>query len=131
MKMNESTIWIGEEDLVRDPDFIAANNSEINPVSLESILDDEKSGMVESNRRDFLKLLGFGIGAATLASCEIPVKKAIPYVIKPDTIVPGIANYYASTFVNGGDYCSILVKTREGRPIKIEGNALSSITKGV
>jgi len=130
MKMNESTIWIGEEDLVRDPDFIAANNSEINPVSLESILDDEKSGMVESNRRDFLKLLGFGIGAATLASCEIPVKKAIPYVIKPDTIVPGIANYYASTFVNGGDYCSILVKTREGRPIKIEGNALSSITKG-
>lgn len=38
MKMNESTIWIGEEDLVRDPDFIAANNSEINPVSLESIL---------------------------------------------------------------------------------------------
>lgn len=130
MKMNESTIWIGEEDLVRNPDFIAANNSELNPVSLESILEDEKSGMVESNRRDFLKLLGFGIGAATLASCEIPVKKAIPYVIKPDTIVPGIANYYASSYVNGGDYCSILVKTREGRPIKIEGNALSSITKG-
>ncbi|MBK7638350.1 MAG: hypothetical protein IPJ13_31825 [Saprospiraceae bacterium] len=75
--------------------------------------------------------MGFGLGAATVAAgCDIPVKRAIPYVVKPDTIVPGIANYYASTFVNGGDYCPVLVKTREGRPIKIEGNDLSSITGG-
>jgi hypothetical protein len=81
-------------------------------------------------RRDFLKLLGFGLGAATVAaSCEIPVKKAIPYVTKPDEIVPGVANYFASSFVNGGDYCAVLVKTREGRPIKIEGNSLSSVTE--
>jgi anaerobic selenocysteine-containing dehydrogenase len=64
------------------------------------------------------------------ASCEIPVKKAIPYVTKPDEIVPGVANYFASSFVNGGDYCAILVKTREGRPIKIEGNTGSSVTNG-
>ncbi len=130
MKQSETTIWIGENDLTRDPEFLANVESELNPVAVESIFSDERAGILETNRRDFLKVLGFGIGAATLASCEIPVKKAIPYVIKPDTIVPGIANYYASTFVNGGDYCSILVKTREGRPIKLEGNASSSITKG-
>ncbi|MGB4970861.1 MAG: 4Fe-4S dicluster domain-containing protein [Saprospiraceae bacterium] len=130
MKLNESTIWIDEKDLVQDPEFISKSESELNPVALESIISDERAGLFETNRRDFLKVLGFGISAATLASCEIPVKKAIPYVIKPDTIIPGIANYYASSFVNGGDYCPILVKTREGRPIKIEGNASSSISKG-
>jgi len=82
-------------------------------------------------RRDFLKFLGFSTLAATLvASCEMPVRKAIPYAIKPEDIVPGVPNYYASTFADGGDYCAIVIKTRDGRPIKIEGNELSSITKG-
>ena len=82
--------------------------------SIENI--DQTDGKWETNRRDFLKLLGFGLGAATLAaSCEIPVKKAIPYVTKPDEIVPGVANYFASSFVNGGDYCAVLVKTQIGR----------------
>ncbi len=82
-------------------------------------------------RRDFLKFLGFSTVAATLAaSCEMPVRRAIPYAIKPEEIVPGVPNYYASTFVDGGDYCSVVIKTRDGRPIKVEGNDLSSITQG-
>jgi len=84
-----------------------------------------------AGRRDFLKMLGFSITAATLAaSCEAPVRKAIPYVIKPEDVTPGIATWYASTFMNGSDWCPILVKTRDGRPIKIEGNRFSSITQG-
>ncbi|MBK8955521.1 MAG: 4Fe-4S dicluster domain-containing protein [Saprospiraceae bacterium] len=130
MKHNESNIWVGEKDLLRDESFISEIQSEISMEASTSVVEDDRMGALEANRRDFLKMLGFGIGAATLASCEIPVKKAIPYVIKPDTIVPGIANYYASSFVNGGDYCSVLIKTREGRPIKIEGNASSGITRG-
>ena len=82
------------------------------------------------SRRDFLKMMGFGISAATLAACEAPVRKAIPYLNKPVEIDPGVANYYASTYVNGGDYCSVLVKTREGRPIKVDGNIESAITQG-
>ncbi|MBL7718526.1 MAG: TAT-variant-translocated molybdopterin oxidoreductase [Flavipsychrobacter sp.] len=82
-------------------------------------------------RRDFLKFLGFSTAAATLAaSCEMPVRKVIPYAIKPEDIVPGVPNYYASTFADGGDYAPIVVKTRDGRPIKIEGNELSTITGG-
>ncbi len=75
-----------------------------------------------TSRRDFLKYVGFSTAAASIAACEGPVRKSIPYVMKPDSIVPGIANYYATTIANGFDFASILVKTREGRPIKIERN---------
>ena len=70
----------------------------------------------------FLKFLGFSTAAATLAACETPVNKVIPYVIKPEEITPGVANYYATTMYDGHDYASVLVKTREGRPIKIVPN---------
>lgn len=88
---------------------------------------EEKSGF---SRRDFLKVMGFSVGAVTLAACETPVNKTIPYLFKPEEITPGIANWYASTYFDGHDYCAVLVKTREGRPIKIEGNKLSKITHG-
>src|SRR5205823_2867464 len=90
-------------------------------------------GLLEAKapRRDFLKLMGFSTAAAALAaSCEMPVRKAIPFVNKPEDIIPGVANYYATTFVQEGEAVSILAKVRDGRPIKIEGNELSSLTKG-
>lgn len=97
--------------------------------SIDGMSDEEVKG--NTSRRDFLKMFGFSIGFATIAtSCETPVRKAIPYLIQPEEITPGIANHYASTFYDGHDYCSILIKTREGRPIKIEGNELSPISKG-
>lgn len=85
----------------------------------------------KSPRRDFLKYLGFSTAAATLAaSCEMPVRKAIPYVNKPENVIPGVAKYYATTFVQDGEVLPILAKVRDGRPIKIEGNDLCSYTKG-
>jgi len=97
---------------------------------IETMLDEIKIDP-KSSRRDFLKFSGFSLAAATLAaSCEAPINRSIPFLIKPEEVVSGIANFYASSFIDGSDYCSILVKTREGRPIKIEGNELSTITKG-
>ncbi len=74
------------------------------------------------NRRDFLKYAGFSTAAAALVGCEGPVIKSVPYVVQPDRIIPGIANYYATTIADGFDFSSIIVKTREGRPIFIKGN---------
>mgnify|MGYP006052378093 CR=1 FL=1 len=52
--------------------------------------------------------------------------KSVPYVIQPERIRPGIANFYATSMFNGYDCANILVKTREGRPIKIENNKLAN-----
>ena len=88
----------------------------------EFLGDKENLSASTTNRRDFLKYVGFSTAAASLAACEGPVRKSIPYVIKPEQIIPGIANYYATTIANGYDFASILIKTREGRPIKVENN---------
>ena len=94
-------------------------------------LNDKGLGDAKTSRRDFLKYLGFSTAAATLAaSCDLPVRKAVPYLNKPDNLIPGVSNYYASTYVNEGDIIPVIVKQRDGRPIKLEGNENSSITKG-
>jgi len=131
MKNQQNDIWVGVQDKNNNPDLLESINQEFTELPIIDSLSDEKSLDASSNRRDFLKYLGFGLGAATIAAgCETPIRRAIPYVVKPDEIVPGVATYYASTFVKGGDFLPILVKTREGRPIKIEGNSMSSITRG-
>jgi len=92
---------------------------------------DSKVVDMPSSRRDFLKLFGFSVAtAAVVSSCEKPVQKAIPYLIKPEEVTPGKASYYASTFFDGTEYGSILVKVRDGRPIKIEGNQQSPVSRG-
>jgi molybdopterin-containing oxidoreductase family iron-sulfur binding subunit len=84
---------------------------------------DNKTVDQPASRRDFLKLWGFSIGAAALAaSCKRPVQKAIPFLIRPEEVTPGMAKYFASTYFDGEEYASILVKTRDGRPIKLEPN---------
>ena len=124
--------WKGIEELQETPEFVKNKHNEF----AEELPVDKKPGSLDgladasSNRRDFLKFLGFSVTAASLASCEAPVNKAIPYLNKPEEVTPGVANYYASTFWDGHDFASLLVKTREGRPIKVDGNDLCPITRG-
>ncbi|MEP7277554.1 MAG: TAT-variant-translocated molybdopterin oxidoreductase [Bacteroidota bacterium] len=91
----------------------------------------EELGDATTPRRDFLKYVGFSTAAAAIAAgCEVPFKKVIPYVNKPADMIPGVSDYYATTYVSGSDVVPIVAKVRDGRPIKLEGNELSSITKG-
>ena len=119
--------WKGLEELQNTKDFAEKSKNEFaEPLPMEEVLNEAGLSTV-APRRDFLKALGFGLGAVTLAACQkVPVHKSIPYLVKPEEIVPGIPNYYTSTF-NGH---SVLVKTREGRPIKIEGNPDCVLSKG-
>lgn len=119
--------WKGIEELQKTTEFVEKNRHEFaEPIPIEEVLNEAGLSTV-TPRRDFLKALGFGLGAVTLAACQkAPVQTSIPYLIKPEEVVPGIPNYYTSTY-NGH---SILVKTREGRPIKVEGNPNCVIGKG-
>ncbi|NSL89181.1 TAT-variant-translocated molybdopterin oxidoreductase [Chitinophaga sp. Mgbs1] len=126
--MEQKKYWKGLEEL-HNTDA----HQEIVKNEFREELPFESEGLLNATtpRRDFLKYLGFTTAAATIAaSCETPVQKAIPYVNKPEEITPGVANYYASSYILDGEYVPVVVKTREGRPIKMEGNTLSSITGG-
>lgn len=127
--MNQKRYWKSLEELSDEAGYKKALHKEFR----EELPFGESESFLDNStpRRDFLKYLGFSLTAATIASgCEIKVRKAIPYLNKPEDITPGVADYYASTYALDGDYCAILVKTRDGRPIKLEGNKLSSVTKG-
>lgn len=81
-------------------------------------------------RRDFLKLMGFSLAAVSAACSRMPVKKVVPYLTKPEEIVPGKSYWYASTCAGCSAGCGALVKTRDGRPIKMEGNPESPMSQG-
>lgn len=124
--------WRGLPDLHNSPEFQEKHKNEFaDPLPVDEFLSsDEAKENNGTSRRDFLKVMGFSTAAVALAACETPVNRSIPYLVKPEEVTPGVANFYASTFYDGHDYASILVKTREGRPIKIEGNDLSKVSHG-
>lgn len=89
---------------------------------------DKKGGI---KRRDFLKIIGVAGGtAAVTGACSDPVEQIIPYVIPPEGIIPGVPNWYASTCRECPAGCGILVKNREGRAIKVEGNPKNPVSAG-
>ena len=122
--------WKGLAELSNDPSIEKLKQNEFpEEIPVDEFLgDDENLSNSGTSRRDFLKFLGFSTAAATLAACETPIIKSIPYVVKPEEIIPGVANWYASSFYDGNDFASVLVKTREGRPIFIKPNTLSPFT---
>lgn len=83
------------------------------------------------DRRDFLKLSGFTFAGALLGGCQAPkVDKAIPFLVKPEEITPGLSTFYATTCGGCNASCGIITKNRDGRPIKIEGNPSHPISQG-
>jgi MoCo/4Fe-4S cofactor protein with predicted Tat translocation signal len=129
--MSDKKYWQSFSDRNQSEAFLQSSQNEFQEdLPLEGL---DGKGLLDakSPRRDFLKYLGFSTAAAALAaSCETPIRKVIPYVNKPEEIIPGVANYYATTYVSGGDAIPVVAKVRDGRPIKLEGNELSSFTQG-
>ena len=133
--MSNKKYWSSLDELNETPQYKeqASKEFNFNIDATEAEVETENNG--GTNRRDFLKAMGFSVSVAALASaCKIPTHKAIPYTF--DTrksvpeVTPGVATYFATTFSEDGDFVNVLVKTREGRPIKIEGNNESPFTLG-
>jgi MoCo/4Fe-4S cofactor protein with predicted Tat translocation signal len=119
--------WKSVEELNENSSIVETlrNNEFVEAIPTNEFLGDDASlSSSSTTRRDFLKYVGFSTAAATLAACEGPVHKSIPYVVQPEQIIPGVADYYATTMFDGFDFANLLVKTREGRPIKIENNKM-------
>lgn len=117
----EKKYWKSEIELKPNSAIDQLRNNEFTeklPVD-ENIFTNDSINNAQTDRRDFLKYLGFSTTAAVLASCEGPVHKSVPYVVQPDRIIPGIANYYATTLYDGYDFANVLVKLEKVDLLKL------------
>ena len=82
-------------------------------------------------RRTFLKVLGSAMPAAAVAACApVPPERIIPYVVPPEDVVPGVATWYATVCGECPAGCGMIVRTREGRAVKVEGNPDHPVNRG-
>jgi MoCo/4Fe-4S cofactor protein with predicted Tat translocation signal len=109
--------WLSLEQWRQDPEFAVLAEKEFRSSPLQS--EEGKSGTA---RRDFLKLMGASLALTSFGCVRRPAQKIIPYAKKPADIIHGLPNFYASSFVDGQEVLGLLVATRDGRPIKIDGN---------
>jgi len=112
------------EELSADPIAVAAG-------SVEFGVPGQGDGS-DVGRRDFMKLVGttFAAASVTAGCARRPVEKVIPYVYKPEEITPGASTWYATVCGACPAGCGLLVKSRDGRPIKIEGNPQHPLNQG-
>ena len=116
--------WKSVEEL-KDSSIVEtlSKNEFVEEIPTDQFLGDKETlENTSTSRRDFLKYVGFTTAAASLAACEGPVRKSIPYVVRPNDIIAGVADWYATSMADGYDFANVLVKTREGRPIQIMPN---------
>lgn len=135
--MGENTkppaMWSTLDEYEGDPDVLARKGGgdwNTKPKGFADRLENLSVPEWNLRRRDFLKLSGFAAVLAAVGCGERPAQKILPYVTAPEEITPGVANYYASTCKGCEAGCGLLVKTREARPIKLEGNPEHPLNKG-
>jgi Fe-S-cluster-containing dehydrogenase component/anaerobic selenocysteine-containing dehydrogenase len=89
-----------------------------------------KSPVAGVSRRTFLEVLGYSTAALTLSGCRAPQQKIIPYLKQPVEFTPGVSSWFASVCGGCSAACGALVKVRDGRPIKLEGNPDHPLSSG-
>ena len=118
----DRTYWKSLDDLNNTPEFKQALQTEF----MSSPLREESANEGDNDkwaRREFLKLMGASLALTTAAGCiRRPVQKIVPYVKQPEEVIPGVSNWYTSTYFDGQEGLGLLVKSREGRPVHIQGN---------
>lgn len=122
------SVWKSIKEYQNDPEILKDKLNEFK----EGVTDEfDSQNLTTLSRRKFLAVLAASTAYATTSCTDYRDKgEIIPYVNRPEEILPGKPNFYASTIEDEGHSYGILVKTREGRPIKIEGNPDDPINKG-
>jgi molybdopterin-containing oxidoreductase family iron-sulfur binding subunit len=123
--VRDTKFWETIEEKQNDPEFQKLVETEFKSSPLRE--SDSEDGWA---RREFLKLMGASLAMATASCVRRPVQKIVPYNKMPEEITLGTANYYSSAYFEGSDALGLLIKTREGRPIKIESNPSHPFSKG-
>jgi molybdopterin-containing oxidoreductase family iron-sulfur binding subunit len=116
--------WLSLEQWGSDPEFQKLAEQEFLSSPLKE--DGKEGGWA---RREFLKLMGASLALGSAGCLRRPVQKIVPYLKQPEELTLGKANYYTSSWFDGTEAFGMLVKTREGRPIKVEGNPLHPLNK--
>src|SRR2546423_848958 len=122
----EKRYWTNLQEYNNDPVFAEKATKEFQ----SSPLQEEETDEGGFSRREFMKLMAASTALASSACFQRPMHKILPYVNQPEEVTFGVPNYYASTCGECSSGCGTLVKTREGRPIKIEGNPDHPLNKG-
>src|SRR5699024_5503613 len=133
MSSNNKKYWSGFADLEGNESINKVLQQREFPEEIptdEFLGDKETLSKSKTSRRDFLKYVGFSTAAASLAACEGPVTKTVPYVVQPNRIKVGVPNFYATTIADGFDFSRLLVKTRESRPIRVDKNYMGGSKTG-
>lgn len=102
---------------------------ETNNEDFENMPPEMKAEMkeVSQSRRDFMKVTGMAAMGAVIAGCTAEDRHVKPLLNRPEGITPGVAYNYASTCQGCSANCGTLMKVRDGRPIKLEGNPANPV----
>ncbi len=119
-----STYWRSLDELSEKVSPSANASAEVKKVA------DAEFTQGSLERRDFLKLMGASVALATTSCIRRPVQKIIPYNKQPEEITFAVPNFYTSTYLDGIEPLGLLVKTREGRPLKVDGNPEHPMNQG-
>lgn len=121
--------WLSLEHWNNDPEFLKLAESEFQSSPLREDMEDENKDGGWA-RREFLKLMGASLALASASCVRRPVQKIIPYNKAPENMTFGESQHYTSAYFDGSDALGVLIKTREGRPIKIEANPSHPLNEG-
>ncbi len=124
MKLNGRQYWRSLNQLADTEEFREFLHREFPKGTAELAQDNSWS------RRSFLTTMGASLALAGLTGCRRPVEKIVPYVTRPEEVNPGVPNQYATTMPMGTGAYGLVVTSHEGRPTKIEGNALHPSSRG-
>ena len=129
----DRTYWRSFEDKENTEEFQKSLTTEFmsSPLREETSSEGDIDGGDKWARREFLKLMGASLAMTTAAGCiRRPVQKLVPYTKQPEEVTLGVSNWYTSTYFDGSEGMGLLIKSREGRPVHIQGNPSYPLNKG-